>query len=58
MLCKKAKKNIFAQTLGLLKWKNVFYGRKKFGLGCKIFMGTRDIERKKPNCKAYEKKWC
>ena len=25
---------------------------KKFGLGCKVFMGTRDIERQKPNCNA------
>ena len=28
---------------------------KKFGLGCKVFMGTRDIERQKPNCEAIRK---
>ena len=28
---------------------------KKFGLGCKVFMGTRDIERQKPNCDAIRK---
>ena len=56
MLCKKAKKKYMCTDTGAgYNGKMFSMVAKKFGLGCKIFMGTRDIERQKPNCDAIRK---
>ena len=56
MLCKKAKKKYICTDTGAgYNGKMFSMVAKKFGLGCKVFMGTRDIERQKPNCDAIRK---
>ena len=56
MLCKKAKKKYMCTDTGAgYNGKMFSMVAKKFGLGCKVFMGTRDIERQKPNCDAIRK---
>ena len=56
MLCKRAnKKYICTDTGAGYNGKMFSMVAKKFGLGCKVFMGTRDIERQKPNCDAMKK---
>ncbi len=56
MLCKRAKKRYICTDTGAgYNGKMFSMVAKKFGLGCKIFMGTRDIERQKPNCDAMRK---
>ena len=53
MLCKKAKKKYMCTDTGAgYNGKMFSMVAKKFGLGCKVFMGTRYIERQKPNCDA------
>ena len=50
MLCKRAKKKYICTDTGAgYNGKMFSMVAKKFGLGCKVFMGTRDIERQKPN---------
>jgi len=56
MLCKKAKKKYICTDTGAgYNGKMFSMVAKKFGLGCKVFMGTKDIERQKPNCDAMRK---
>ena len=56
MLCKRAKKKYICTDTGAgYNGKMFSMVAKKFGLGCKVFMGTRDIERQKPNCDAMKK---
>jgi len=56
MLCKRAKKKYICTDTGAgYNGKMFSMVAKKFGLGCKVFMGTRDIERQKPNCDAMRK---
>ena len=56
MLCKRAKKKYICTDTGAgYNGKMFSMVAKKFGLGCKVFMGTRDIERQKPNCDAIRK---
>ncbi len=56
MLCKRAnKKYICTDTGAGYNGKMFSMVAKKFGLGCKIFMGTKDIKRQKPNCDAMKK---
>ena len=56
MLCKRAKKKYICTDTGAgYNGKMFSMVAKKFGLGCKVFMGTRDIERQKPNCEAIRK---
>ena len=56
MLCKRAKKKFICTDTGAgYNGKMFSMVAKKFGLGCKVFMGTRDIERQKPNCDAMRK---
>jgi len=56
MLCKRAKKRYICTDTGAgYNGKMFSMVAKKFGLGCKIFMGTRDMERQKPNCDAIRK---
>ena len=56
MLCKRAnKKYICTDTGAGYNGKMFSMVAKKFGLGCKVFMGKRDIERQKPNCEAIKK---
>ena len=56
MLCKRAKKKYICTDTGAgYNGKMFSMVAKKFGLKCKIFMGTRDIERQKPNCDAMKK---
>jgi len=53
LLCKKAKKKyIIGDTGAGYAGKMLSMAAKKFGLKCKIFMGTKDIERQKPNVEA------
>ncbi len=56
MLCKRAKKKYICTDTGAgYNGKMFSMVAKKFGLGCKVFMGTRDIERQKPNCDEIKK---
>ena len=56
MLCKRAKKKYICTDTGAgYNGKMFSMVAKKFGLGCKVFMGTRDIERQKPNCDSIKK---
>ena len=56
MLCKRAKKKYICTDTGAgYNGKMFCMVAKKFCLGCKVFMGTRDIERQKPNCDAIRK---
>ena len=56
MLCKKAKKSYMCTDTGAgYNGKMFSMVAKKFGLGCKVFMGSRDIERQKPNCDSIRK---
>ena len=56
MLCKRAnKKYICTDTGAGYNGKMFSMVAKKFGLGCKVFMGTKDIKRQKPNCEAMKK---
>ena len=53
MLCKRANKKYLCTDTGAgYNGKMFSMVAKKFGLGLKVFMGTRDIERQKPNCDA------
>jgi len=53
LLCKKAKKKyIIGDTGAGYAGKMLSMAAKKFGLKCKIFMGTKDIERQRPNVEA------
>jgi len=53
LLCKKAKKKyIIGDTGAGYAGKMLSMAAKKFGLKCKIFMGTKDIERQGPNVEA------
>ena len=56
MLCKRAKKKYICTDTGAgYNGKMFSMVAKKFRLGCKVFMGTRDIKRQKPNCDAMKK---
>ena len=56
MLCKRAKKKYICTDTGAgYNGKMFSMVAKKFGLGCKVFMGTRDMERQKPNCDSIRK---
>ena len=53
LICKKAKKKyIIGDTGAGYAGKMLSMAAKKFGLKCKIFMGTKDIERQAVNCRA------
>jgi len=53
LLCKKAKKKYIVGDTGAgYAGKMLSMAAKKFGLKCKIFMGTKDIERQTPNVEA------
>jgi len=53
LICKKAKKKyIIGDTGAGYAGKMLSMAAKKFGLKCKIFMGTKDIVRQAVNCKA------
>lgn len=53
LICKKAKKKyIIGDTGAGYAGKMLSMAAKKFGLKCKIFMGTKDIERQSINCRA------
>ena len=53
---KKSKKKIIIGDTGAgYAGKMLSMAAKKFGLKCKIFMGSKDIERQKPNCEAIRK---
>jgi len=53
LLCKKAKKKyIIGDTGAGYAGKMLSMAAKKFSLKCKIFMGTKDIERQRPNVEA------
>jgi tryptophan synthase beta chain len=56
LICKRAKKKIIIGDTGAgYAGKMLSMAAKKFGLKCKIFMGSKDIERQKPNCEAIRK---
>ena len=56
MLCKRAKKKYICTDTGAgYNGKMFSMVARKFNLKCKVFMGTRDIERQKPNCDAIRK---
>ena len=56
LICKRAKKKyIIGDTGAGYAGKMLSMAAKKFGLNCKIFMGTKDIERQAVNCKAMKK---
>ncbi len=56
MLCKRAKKKYICTDTGAgYNGKMFAMVAKKFGLRCKVFMGTRDIQRQKPNCDSIRK---
>jgi tryptophan synthase beta subunit len=56
MLCKYSKKKYLCTDTGAgYNGKMFSMAAKKFGLGCKVFMGVKDIERQKPNCDAMRK---
>jgi tryptophan synthase beta subunit len=53
LICKRAgKKYIIGDTGAGFAGKMLSMAAKKFGLKCKIFMGTKDMARQKPNCDA------
>ena len=53
MLCKYSNKKFLVTDTGAgYNGKMFSMAAKKFGLGCKVFMGVKDIERQKPNCDA------
>jgi tryptophan synthase beta subunit len=53
LICKHAgKKYIIGDTGAGYAGKMLSMAAKKFGLKCKIFMGTKDMVRQKPNCDA------
>ena len=53
MLCKYSNKKYLCTDTGAgYNGKMFSMAAKKFGLGCKVFMGVKDIERQKPNCDA------
>tara|TARA_B100000315_G_scaffold86315_1_gene79107 strand:- start:624 stop:1850 length:1227 start_codon:yes stop_codon:yes gene_type:complete len=53
MLCKYSNKKYLCTDTGAgYNGKMFSMAAKKFGLGCKVFMGIKDIERQKPNCEA------
>jgi tryptophan synthase beta chain len=53
LICKHAGKNyIIGDTGAGYAGKMLSMAAKKFGLKCKIFMGTKDMARQKPNCDA------
>ena len=53
MLCKYSNKKYLCTDTGAgYNGKMFSMAAKKFGLGCKVFMGIKDIERQKPNCDA------
>ena len=56
LICKRAKKKyIIGDTGAGYAGKMLSMAAKKFGLKCKIFMGTKDIERQAVNCRAMRK---
>ena len=56
LIAKKAgKKYIVGDTGAGYAGKMLSMAAKKFGLKCKIFMGSKDIKRQKPNCDAMRK---
>ena len=56
MLCKYSNKKYLCTDTGAgYNGKMFSMAAKKFGLGCKVFMGVKDIERQKPNCDAMRK---
>ena len=56
LICKAmGKKYIVGDTGAGYAGKMLSMAAKKFGLKCKIFMGTKDIKRQKPNCDAMRK---
>jgi tryptophan synthase beta chain len=56
LICKRAKKKyIIGDTGAGYAGKMLSMAAKKFGLKCKIFMGTKDIQRQAVNCKAIRK---
>jgi len=56
LLCKYSNKRYLCTDTGAgYNGKMFSMAAKKFGLGCKIFMGVKDIERQKPNCDAMRK---
>ena len=53
MLCKYSNKKYLCTDTGAgYNGKMFSMAAKKYGLGCKVFMGVKDIERQKPNCDA------
>ena len=55
MLCKYSNKKYLCTDTGAgYNGKMFSMAAKKFGLGCKVFMGIKDIERQKPNCDAMQ----
>jgi len=53
MLCKYSNKKYLCTDTGAgYNGKMFSMAAKKFGLGCKVFMGIKDIKRQKPNCDA------
>ena len=56
LICKRAKKKyIIGDTGAGYAGKMLSMAAKKFGLKCKIFMGSKDIERQAVNCRAMRK---
>ena len=56
LICKRAKKKyIIGDTGAGYAGKMLSMAAKKFGLKCKIFMGTKDIARQAVNCRAMRK---
>ncbi len=56
LICKTmGKKYIVGDTGAGYAGKMLSMAAKKFGLKCKIFMGSKDIKRQKPNCDAIRK---
>jgi tryptophan synthase beta subunit len=56
LICRRAKKKyIIGDTGAGYAGKMLSMAAKKFGLKCKIFMGTKDIERQAVNCRAMKK---
>ena len=56
LICRRAKKKyIIGDTGAGYAGKMLSMAAKKFGLKCKIFMGTKDIERQAINCRAIRK---
>ena len=56
LLCKYSNKQYLCTDTGAgYNGKMFSMAAKKFGLGCKVFMGIKDMERQKPNCDAMKK---